>query len=83
MRQRSVAKSSPLANVVDFFLANTKDNIKMPYRKPLYWKWIWSMIRRPGERRIERAAAWDGRLKAGGAVWTKLQNVNTASENIL
>lgn len=30
------------------------------------------MIKRPGERRIESAAACDGRLKAAGADWTKL-----------
>jgi hypothetical protein len=28
----------------------------MPYINPLYWKWMWSIIKRPGERRIERLA---------------------------
>jgi hypothetical protein len=66
-KQRSAANRSPPARRVDFFLANTRDKINKPYKKPLYWKWIWSMIKSPGERRIERAAAWEGRLKAGGA----------------
>lgn len=28
----------------------------------MYWKWMWSMMRRPGERRMEIAAAWAARL---------------------
>jgi hypothetical protein len=36
LQQRRAAKRRPLARVVDFFLANTSDKIKMPYRKPLY-----------------------------------------------
>jgi hypothetical protein len=62
LKHRSAAKSRPLARVVDGFLANTSDRIRIPYRKPLYWKWMWSMIKRPGERRTERAAAWEGRF---------------------
>lgn len=57
LKQRRAAKSSPLASIVDCFLANTSDRMRIPYKKPLYWKWIWSIIRRPGERRTERAAA--------------------------
>lgn len=28
---------------------------RMPRRKPLYWKWMWSTIRRPGWVTIEAA----------------------------
>jgi hypothetical protein len=34
------------------------------------------MIKRPGERRIERAAALEGRWRVGGAVCTKLQIIS-------
>jgi hypothetical protein len=66
LKQRSAAKRNPLARMVDFFLARTRDRINNPYIKPLYWKWIWSMIKRPGDSRTESAAAWEGRLKAAG-----------------
>ena len=33
--------------VVDSFLAKTNERIRMPYMKPLYWKWMWSTISRP------------------------------------
>jgi hypothetical protein len=52
--------------MVDFFLARTRDRINNPYINPLYWKWIWSMIKRPGDSRTESAAACEGRLKAAG-----------------
>lgn len=66
LKQRSAAKRNPLASMVDFFLARTRDRINNPYINPLYWKWIWSMIKRPGDRRTESAAACEGRLKAAG-----------------
>lgn len=76
LKHRSAAKSTPLARVVDSFRANTSDRTKSPYINPLYWKCIWSIIKRPGERSMERAAAWDGRLSAGGADFTKLQQTS-------
>jgi hypothetical protein len=32
--------------------------MRIPYKKPLYWKWMWSMMNKPGERKMARAAAW-------------------------
>jgi hypothetical protein len=66
LKHRRAANRKPLSSTVDLFLAKTSERTKIPYMKPLYWKCIWSMIRRPGERRIERAAAWEGRLRAAG-----------------
>lgn len=56
------AKARPLRSRVDFDRAQTRERIKRPYMQPLYWKWMWSMIRRPGESKMERAAAWLARL---------------------
>ena len=30
------------------FRAHRIDHISIPKRKPLYWKWIWSTIKKPG-----------------------------------
>jgi len=30
-------------------------HIRTPRRKPLYWKWMWSTMRRPGWNRTEAA----------------------------
>lgn len=38
LKHRSAAKRRPLARVVEGFLARTRDRMRMPYRKPLYWK---------------------------------------------
>lgn len=38
--------------------ARTIDRIRRPYINPLYWKWMWSIMRSPGDRRIERLAIW-------------------------
>jgi hypothetical protein len=45
------------------------DKIKIPYRNPLYWKWMWSMMSRPGESRIERLAMCARFVLSG---WTDL-----------
>lgn len=45
----------------------------MPYMKPLYWKWMWSIISKAGERRIDSAAACAERLEASGVVFMYLQ----------
>ena len=42
------------------------DRIKIPYMNPLYWKWMWSIMKRPGERRMERLAIWAADLFAKG-----------------
>jgi hypothetical protein len=60
---------------VDFFLAKTRDKINIPYKNPLYWKWIWSMMRRPGESRMESAAACAGRFNNGGDDCTNLDGL--------
>lgn len=58
----NTAKRSPLASTVDFFRARTSDAMRMPYMQPLYWKWMWSIINRPGESIIEIAAACAARF---------------------
>lgn len=47
---------------------------------PLYWKWIWSIMKRPGERRIEREATCAACLLGKGTDLTNLSpsTVNTA-----
>ena len=59
---RSAANKSPLQSSVELFRASTKDAIRIPYMHPLYWKWMWSMMRRPGESRMEMAAACAARF---------------------
>jgi hypothetical protein len=53
----SAAKTRPLHSRPDFVRARTRERMSRPYMHPLYWKWMWSMIIRPGERRMDRAAA--------------------------
>ena len=67
---KRVAKTRPLRSRVDFLRARTRDRMRRPYMKPLYWKWMWSMMSRPGDRRIERAAARAARLVFIGEVST-------------
>lgn len=40
---------------------------------------MWSMMSRPGERRIESAAACEGRFKFAGADFTKLGKFSQSS----
>jgi hypothetical protein len=35
-KHNNAAKSRPLGSNVDFFLARTRDSMRMPYRNPLY-----------------------------------------------
>lgn len=53
-------------------LATSRERRRIPYMKPLYWKWMWSIIRRPGERRMDRAIAWAERLVNSGELATSL-----------
>jgi hypothetical protein len=48
----------PLSKRPELFRAVTIERMRIPYRKPLYWKWMWSIINNPGERRTEMAAVW-------------------------
>ncbi len=75
-RQSSAANRIPLASILDFERARTTESIKMPYRKPLYWKWMWSMISRPGESRMEVAAAWDWIFDVVGEDLTNLTRIS-------
>jgi len=67
-RQSRAAKSTPLSRRDDFFRARTRDKTRMPYKNPLYWKCMWSMIKSPGDNNIDNAAAWDARLDTDGEV---------------
>jgi hypothetical protein len=42
----------------------------------LYWKWMWSMMRRPGESKIESAAACDCFFDPSGDDLTYLENIS-------
>ena len=36
--QSRIANRKPLRRMVDFFLARTRDRMRSPYMRPLYWK---------------------------------------------
>ena len=74
LKQSNEANSRPLQRRVDCLRAKTSERMSKPYKKPLYWKCIWSMIRSPGDRSIEIAAAWDKGLDNAGDVCTYLSN---------
>ena len=69
MKHSKTAKSVP-ARRKRCSRRRTIESRRIPYKRPLYWKWMWSIIRRPGERRIERAMAWADRLLASRDVLT-------------
>lgn len=67
-RHSKAANNTADSNIVDCFRAKTRDKIRTPYRKPLYWKWIWSMIRSAGDNSIDMAMAWAPRFNEFGDV---------------
>ena len=71
-KHNSVANRTPLASIPLGLRARTMDSTKAPYRKPLYWKWIWSIISRPGDSRMERATACACLFDEAAEVLTKL-----------
>lgn len=38
LKQSNAANTIPLTRSPELFLANTIERIRMPYKKPLYWK---------------------------------------------
>lgn len=75
-RHSNAAKSVPLSRRPEFLRPATIDRMRIPYKKPLYWKWMWSMIKSPGERRIEMAAACACFFEAPGEVLTRLDVIS-------
>lgn len=71
-KHKSVANRTPLASIPLGLRARTMDSTRAPYKKPLYWKWTWSIISRPGDSRMERATACACLFDEGAEVLTKL-----------
>jgi hypothetical protein len=57
LKHSSAANRIPDRRMVELLRASTMDKTRIPYRKPLYWKWIWSMMSSPGDNKTDKAAA--------------------------
>lgn len=46
--ERSVTKQDDMDDREGTLRAISTDHRRMPYMKPLYWKWMWSTMMKPG-----------------------------------
>lgn len=77
-RHSNAAKSIPLGKSPGDVRARTMERMRTPYRNPLYWKWTWSIISRPGDRSIEIAAVCACFFVVVGEDCTKLEPMSIA-----
>lgn len=76
LKQSSTANRMPLTRSPESALAAEIENIKIPYIMELYWKWIWSTIRKPGDSKTDKAITCDCFRPPAGAEEVKLSLVS-------
>jgi len=72
LKHRRMANKMPLKRSPESVRASAIEKMRMPYIIELYWKWIWSMMRKPGDSRIDSATACDCFRVPRGVDATKL-----------
>lgn len=72
LKHNRIANKVPLGRSPESVRASTIEKMRMPYIIELYWKWMWSMMRKPGDKRMDNAIACDCFRDPIGVVTMKL-----------